>query len=326
MRYSTAAIEEMLEKYPNARLTITPTPIHRLSRLSAELRCNLYIKREDLTGFALGGNKVRKLDYLIGDALLKESSVLLTSRATSFSRNAAAAGRVFGLETHVVLAGNESEQNASSQSIFKQFGTNLHYVPKPSEESLAARYAEVAAELQHRGKLVYELHPGGSDSIGSLGYLHAFNEVMQYSLDSGVHFNKIVHSSGSTGTQVGLLLGEITGGYDTSIIGIAAGQNADIQGSRVRELALATSQMLGVSLDDSAIAVDDSFIGPGYAIPSKEGKEAARMFADMEGVLLDDVYTGKAAAAVVAYARKGMFREEENILFVHTGGNFGLFY
>ena len=326
MPYSTAPIEETLERYPNARLTITPTPIHRLSRLSAELGCSLYIKREDLTGFALGGNKVRKLDYLIGDALLKESNVLLTSKASSFSRNAAAAGKAFGLETHVVLVGNESEQNAASQSIFKRFGTILHYVPKLDQESLSAKYAEVATELQYQGKIVCELHPGGSDCIGSLGYLHAFNEVLHYSLDYGVHFNKVIHSTGSTGTQVGLLLGQIISGYDTSVIGIAAGQKTDVQVQRVRELALSTSQMLGVYLDESIIVVDDKFIGPGYAIPSREGKEAAKMFADLEGVLLDDVYTGKAAAALVEYARRGMFRDEENILFVHTGGNFGLFY
>ncbi len=320
------SIQQVLDKYPNARISITPTPIYNLSRLSSHLGCSVYIMREDLTGFAIGGNKNRKLDYLIGDALQKRADTLITTKASSFSRNAAAAGKVFGLEVHVILVGDESEQNSNSQALFHQFGTILHYASGNSAEDITAEYDRIIGDLRNQEKAVYELHPGGSDSIGSLGYINAFDQIIQYSKNSGIHFNKIIHSTGSTATQVGLLLGQCISEYDTTIIGMAASQKADVQKERIRELALATAQMLEIPFDDSKIVVDDRFIGPGYAIQSEEGENATNLFALQEGVLLDSVYTGKAAAGLIHYAMNEMFSENENVLFIHTGGNSGLFY
>ena len=126
------------------------------------------------------------------------------------------------------------------------------------------------------------MHPGGSDSIGALGYVNAFGQIVQHSQKSGVHFHKIVLSTGSTGTQVGLLLGQTISGYDTTIIGMAASRKSDVQCGLVRDLALPTAQMLGIQFDTSTIVVDDQSLGPGYAIPSREGQEAAKMFATVE--------------------------------------------
>lgn len=320
------SIQQVLDRFPNANISITPTPIYRLSRLSSYLGSNIYIMREDLTGFAIGGNKNRKLDYLIGDAVRKNADTLITTNASSFSRNAAAAGRVFGFEVHVLLAGAESEQNTNSQALFHQFETVLHYAAKDSPEEIAAEYDNIVSALRNQKKVVYELHPGGSDSIGALGYINAFDQIMQYSKNSGIHFNKIIHSTGSTATQVGLLLGQSIGAYDATIIGMAASQKAGVQKERIRQLASTTAQMLEIQFDDSRIVVDDGFIGPGYAIESEEGENAATMFALLEGVLLDSVYTGKAAAGLIHYAMNKMFSENENVLFIHTGGNSGLFY
>jgi 1-aminocyclopropane-1-carboxylate deaminase/D-cysteine desulfhydrase-like pyridoxal-dependent ACC family enzyme len=324
--YSTTSIQKVLRTFPNARLSIRPSPIHKLSRLSAHLGHHTYIMREDLNGFAIGGNKVRKLDYLIGDAVAAGADTLITTKASSFSRNAAAAGKVFGLEVHVLLAGSDSEQNSASQALFDQFDTVLHYAPEPGEEALAAAYDQVVADLKNQGKALYELHPGGSDSIGALGYINAFDEVVHYSQSSGVHFNWIIHSTGSTATQAGLVLGQCITGYDTSVIGMAASQKKEIQVERVRELASATVRMLDIQYDKAKVVVDDRFIGPGYAIPSDAGNDAARLFAGMEGVLLDDVYTAKAAAGLLDYAASGKFTAEDNVLFIHTGGNTGLYY
>jgi len=320
------SIKCVLDGYPNAEISISPTPIYKLSRLSLHLGCNIYVMREDLTGFAIGGNKNRKLDYLIGDAVAKNADALITTKASSFSRNAAAAGKVFGFEVHVLLVGDESEQNANSQALFHQFETVLHYVPNNPPDAITAEYDRTLSDLRSHGKVVYELHPGGSDSIGSLGYINAFDQIIHYSENSGVHFNKIIHSTGSTATQVGLLLGQCISEYDTTIIGMAASQRTGIQKERIRQLASATAQMLEIQFDESRIVVDDRFIGPGYAIQSEEGEDAARMFALFEGVLLDDVYTGKAAAGLINYAKNEMFSENENVLFIHTGGNSGLFY
>ena len=320
------AISQVLAKFPNAGISITPTPIYKLSRLSSRLGSNIFVMREDLTGFAIGGNKNRKLDFLIGDAVRKNADTLITLKASSFSRNAAAAGKVFGFDVHVILAGTESEQNMHSQALFRQVDTVLHYALSDSPEAIAVKYESIVDDLRDRNRAVYQLHPGGSDSIGSLGYINAFDQIVQYTAATGVHFDKIVHSTGSTATQVGLLLGQSISAYDTVIIGMAASQEASVQRERVRELATTTADMLKVSFDDSAIVVDDRFIGPGYAIESEEGRHAAKLFAVLEGVLLDSVYTGKAAAGLIQYATDQEFDENENVLFIHTGGNSDLFY
>lgn len=326
MEYNMTAIQDVLSGFTNVQLSITPTPICRLSRISSHIGHNIYIMREDLTGFAIGGNKVRKLDYLIGDAMKNNANTLVTTKATSFSRNAAAAGKAFGFEVHVVVLGAESDQNCASQALFKQVGAVLHYVKKNDENELAETYNKVIDELKDQGKTVYELHPGGSDTIGSLGYINAFDQIVLYSKIAGVHFNKVIHSAGSTATQVGLVLGQCISEYDTTIIGISAARNSDIQHRATLDLASATANMLNIHFDASKIVVDDRFIGPGYALPSKEGEYAAELFAAMEGVLLDHVYTGKAAAALVEYASNQRFDNNENILFIHTGGSSGLFY
>jgi len=258
--------------------------------------------------------------------VLKKADTLITTMASSFSRNAAAAGKVFGFDVHVLLDGDESEQNPNSQALFRQFDTHLHFTSSSSPEEIADKYDSIVSDLCDHNKVVYELHPGGSDSIGSLGYINAFDQIVQYSKNSGILFNKIIHSTGSTATQVGLLLGQSISGYDTTIIGIAASQKADVQSNRIRELALATAKMIEIPFDDARIVVDDRFIGPGYAIQSKEGENATNMFALFEGVLLDSVYTSKAAAGLIYYAMNNMFSESENVLFIHTGGNSGLFY
>ena len=173
---------------------------------------------------------------------------------------------------------------------------------------------------------MYELHPGGSDSIGALGYINAFDEIVHYSQCSGVHFNTVVHSTDSTATQAGLVLGQCISAYDTSVIGMAASQKTELQVERVRELASSTARMLDIQYDETKVVVDDRFIGPGYAIPSEAGNDAARLFAGLEGILLDDVYTAKAAAGLIDYAANGKFTAKDNTLFIHTGGNTGLYY
>jgi len=282
--------------------------------------------RDDLTGFAIGGNKIRKLDFLIGDAMARGADTLITTAASSFSRNLAAAGKVFGFEVHVILAGDESEQNCASQALFEKFETVLYYVPNTGQEALTTECDRIIGKLKKQGKVVYEMHPGGSDPVGTLGYINAFDQILQYSHNSGIHFDNIIHSTGSAATQAGLLLGQCITEYDTTIIGIAASKEAGIQCERIRKLALSTAQMLEIQFDESRIVVEDGFIGPGYAIQSEEGRKAARLFAVLEGVLLDDVYTAKAAAGLIHYAVNEKLGENENTLFVHTGGNAGLFY
>lgn len=318
------SIPDLLKKHPRANLLQAPVVIHRLPRLSSRLGHDIYVLRDDLTGFALGGNKTRKVDYLFGDAVAKKATTVATMKATSFSRNAAAASAACGLELHLVVPGTESEQNPLSQALFTQWDTRLHYVPE-GENALPDGLDHLVASLKTQGKAVYVMHPGGSNSIGALGYVRAFHEILDFSNRSGIHFSHVIHSTSSAGTQAGLVVGQCISSYETQIIGICASLKADAQSESVRELAWSTAQMIGTSLDQTKIIVDDSFVGPGYALPSEEGENAVKLFARLEGILLDPVYTGKAAAALLDYAENGRFKNG-NVLFIHTGGNAGVYY
>lgn len=324
MKELSKSILDYIEKHPRANLLQIPAIIHKLPRLSSHLGHNIYILREDLTGFALGGNKTRKVDYLFGDALAQKATTVVTMKATSFSRNAAAAAAACGLDLHVALPGNESEQNPLSQALFKQWGTKLYYEPE-GENALADCQERVIASLKSKGKDVYVMHPGGSNSIGALSYVGVFQEILDFSHRSGVHFSHVIHSTSSAGTQAGLVVGQCIGSCETKIIGISAALKASDQSERIRELACSTAQMLGTSIDQTKIIVDDSFVGPGYALPSNEGENAAKLFARLEGILLDPVYTGKATAALLDYSESGRFKNG-NLLFIHTGGNAGVYY
>ena len=326
MERRSNSIQRLLKNYQRAGLLPTPTPIYKLPRVSAHIGRDITIMRDDLTGFGIGGNKVRKLDFLIGDAVAKGANTLITTNASNFSRNAAAAGSAFDFETHVVVAGAAADQNRASEALFALFGAHLHYTPGGDPGAVKNEYENCLRALIDEGKSVYELHRGGSDPIGALGYVSAFDEIVQYSKTSGVHFDKIIHATGSTATQAGLILGRRISGYDTAIIGMAASQKADVQRARVLELTWSTAQMLAIDFDEADVIVEDGFLGPGYAKPSKEGRKAAELFGRMEGVLLDDVYTAKAAAGIIAYAANGKFGDNENILFIHTGGNAGQYY
>lgn len=317
-------IADLLGRFPTANLTLGPTATQHLERLSAFLGYNIYIKRDDLTGFGIGGNKVRKIDYLVGDALLKNADILVTKRATNFSRNAALAGKALGFDVHVFILGDESTQNPASQAIFQSAGTDLHFV-SGGQSDLDSRY-RVHVESLKKSRSVYELHPGGSDPIGTLGYVMAFAEILDHSQGVGTHFDKIFHATGSAATQAGLVLGQCITGYETDVIGVAVSQRSDVQRDRVVDLARATSQMLAVDFDENRVIVDDKYIGPGYPEPSDAGMKAVEIFARLEGILLDQVYCGKAAAGLIDYARSGRLSKDDNVLFIHTGGSSGLYY
>ncbi len=319
-----SSIADCLAAHPRANLIKIPAIIHRLPRLSSLLKKEIYILRDDLTGFGLGGNKTRKVDFLIGDALAKRATTLVTLKATSFSRNAAAGAAACGLNIHVILPGNESNQNPLSQTVFAKWGAKLHY-EKDDDTALKNRLEAVVTSLRKKGEAVYIMHPGGSDEIGALSYVAVLDEIREFSERTGVHFSHIFHSTSSAGTQAGLIVGQCINKYETQVIGISAARTASQQTDIVLELAHSLAHLLGIQLDSSKIIIDDHFIGPGYAIASKEGELASQMFAELEGILLDSVYTGKAAAALINYSKSEQF-ECGPLLFIHTGGNAGLYY
>jgi 1-aminocyclopropane-1-carboxylate deaminase/D-cysteine desulfhydrase-like pyridoxal-dependent ACC family enzyme len=321
---SASAISACLAPHPRANLIPIPAIIHKLPRLSSRLGHDFYVLRDDLTGFGLGGNKTRKVDFLIGDALAVGATTLVTTKATSFSRNAAAGAAACGLEFHAILPGAQSDHNRLSQTVFAQWGATLHYEDGDKTE-LENQLESLVASLRAQGKRVYILHPGGSDAIGALSYVSALDEIRAFSERTGVQFAHVMHSTSSAGTQAGLVVGQCIANYDTQVIGISASRTAREQGALVHDLARSTAQMLGVAIDPAKIIVDDRFVGPGYARESEEGKEASKIFAEQEGILLDSVYTGKAAAALLNYAQDHRFGNGP-VLFIHTGGNGDLYY
>ncbi|MCB1754453.1 MAG: pyridoxal-phosphate dependent enzyme [Gammaproteobacteria bacterium] len=317
-------IPACLAAHQRANLIQIPAIIHKLPRLSSQLGHEVYILRDDLTGFGLGGNKTRKVDFLIGDALSSRATSLVTIKATSFSRNVAAGAAACGLNFHVVLPGTESDQNPLSQSVFAKWGARLHY-EAGDQAALESRQDSLVASLRAQGENVYVLHPGGSDAVGALSYVSVFDEISEFSERTGVHFSHILHSTSSAGTQAGLVVGQCIASYETQIIGITASRTAPEQFKIVHELAQATAQLLGCGIDPEKIIVDDGFVGPGYAEASKQGEIASQVFAELEGILLDPVYTGKAAAALLDYSESKRLGDGP-VLFIHTGGNAGLYY
>lgn len=322
----TDTIQHVLREHRRAGLTIEPTPIHRLARLSSKLGREVYALREDMTGFGLGGNKVRKLDYLVGDAVSRGADTLVTTAASSFSRNAAVAARVCGLELHVLVSGDPSEHNPLSRAFFEAHETRLHQVARDAPDGLTNAQADLVARLDMQGRAVYDMPPGGSTEVGTLGYVHVFEHIARYTESTGIHFDNMILATGSAGTQAGLTVGQCISGYPTRVIGMAISQPAGVQRERVRRLALSTAEMLGVTFDESTVLVDDRFLGDGYPIPSPQGDEGVEVFAHSEGLLLDRVYGGKAAAGLIHGAMSGELREHDTTLFIHTGGNGGIFY
>jgi len=326
MNDGAQAIRKLLRPYPKVSLAIKPTPIGVMNRVSAHLGPGhrAWVMRDDLSGFGLGGNKVRKLEYILGHALAKKVNALVTVGANSFSRNAAVASKFLGLDMHVLMGGKEADHNPLSRDFFAIMGATVHYV---DPEKLPAEQRELVQALSSGGQIVQELHRGGSDTLGTLGYIEAFAEIIERMAREGVVFDQVFHASGSAATQAGLVLGQaISGCTDMRIIGIAASMPGEVQTKRVADLARATADMLGIDFDPARVIVDDRYLGEGYPIPSAASRSAVEFFARAEGILFDPIYVGKAAAALLGYARDGELGDKAKVLLLHTGGNAGVYY
>lgn len=328
MRQNPAnAIRDHLRPHPSVTLAIKPTPVHVMKSFSARLGPGqkAWVMRDDLTGFGLGGNKVRKLEYILGDALGRKVDTLVAAGACSFTRNAAAAGSAFGLDVHLLIVGQAADQNTLSREYLANMGAHVHYVA--DQQRLADSQRDLVNTLRADGRHVQELVPGGSDMIGTLAYVEAFAEIVEGMAREGVVFDRIYHASGSAATQAGLVLGQAICRCDrTRVIGIAISQPAEIQTKRVADLAVATADMLGVDFNPATVLIDDRYLGDGYPIPSVDSRHAVEVFAREDGLLFDPVYVGKVGAALLDHAGSGELDGTENVLLVHTGGNSGVYY
>ena len=320
-------IKNLLAGFPQHNFSILPTAIHKLEHLSDQYQTEIYCMRDDLTGFAFGGNKTRKLDFLIADAKVKGFDTLIGVGAnqSNFCRMTAAAGKIAGLEVHLILSGQKPEKPTANLMLNHLFGAMIHHTNASENSAVEEESKQLEHELTKKGKKVYRMPMGGSTPLGSLGYLKAFAEITDFSKTQEIKFDKIFLASGSGGTQAGLVLGQMLLNPKSQIIGISVGRSKAELEQVIYQIVNAACELLKIEYQPIEILVNDTFIGDGYGKPTRECELAIHEFANREGILLDNVYTGKAAAGMTNYILQGKINPGENVLFIHTGGNIELF-
>jgi len=321
------ALDELVNRYPRMRFARLPTQIHRLDRLSDELGCSIYCKRDDLTGFGFGGNKIRKLEFLVREAVDAGADAIVTcgSNQSNWCRTAAVTGAAANLEVHLVLGGGTPATLTGNLLLNARVGAHMHHLATDSDPELEAASEELATRLCNNGISAHRILMGGSNGLGTLGYADAFREILQFERSEGVRFSAIVFATGSGGTQAGLVVGQVLSGWDGRIIGMAASRDSDAQVRQVRNVLDRFERFTGIRIGQAPIVANGSYVGEGYRKRTAACEEAIDLFARTEGIFLDQVYTGKAAAGLIDHARKGRFGADENILFIHTGGTVQLF-
>lgn len=321
-----------LSRFPRVSLARLPTPIERLDRLSAQLQGpTIYVKRDDETGLGLGGNKLRKLEFLLGEALARGADTVLTVGAmqSNHARQTAAACARLGLACELILRrgtrASEAYLTSGNVLLDRLFGAHLRVIDAASnrEEAMAAR----AQELRAAGRIPYCIPVGGSCTTGDLGYAACAEEVLAQARALNIEFAAAIVATGSGGTHAGLVAGLHALGSPLPVIGVAVEGSRDEQESLVFRQAEETARALGTAAAPARerIFVVDEYVGPGYARPTESMREALRLFGSLEGLVLDPVYTGKAAAGLTDLVRRGRFGPGESVLFIHTGGAPGLF-
>jgi D-cysteine desulfhydrase family pyridoxal phosphate-dependent enzyme len=325
---------------PRFPLLIGPTPVHELPRLRQALggttRCPaIMIKRDDLAGPAMGGNKARKLEYVVADALAQGATTLVTVGATqsNHARMTAAAARLAGLNCVLVLTTAEAHPTTQGNLLLDSLlGADVHFVPpgpvalgpNPHEDACVA---DVMAGLERAGQRPYFVHLGASTPLGVLGYVDAMGELASQLGGMGLAATRLYYAAGSRGTQAGIVLGSRFHTAPWTPHGVAVSPGDPDKTTRAIELAAAAATLLDspIQLHRDDFITHQEYYGAGYAVPTPEADEAVRMVARTEAILLDPVYTGKAMAGLIDHVRQGTVPADETVVFLHTGGAPALF-
>jgi L-cysteate sulfo-lyase len=313
-----------MNQIPQLHFAHLPTPIDELPRLSEALGGpRLLIKRDDQTGLAFGGNKTRKLEFLVAEALEQGARTLISGGAlqSNHCRQTAAAAARFGLDCILVLNGEMTDYPSANLLLDQLFGAQIVTIADRNlrDRTLHNTFDKAAAD----GRKPYLVPYGGSSPTGALGYAFAIEELMKQNADP----DRIVFATSSGGTHAGLVLGQRVFGYKGEILGISIDEPEEWLKNRVSKLASDGSKKIGEGIEfkpDDVLA-NDRYCKAGYGILTEAEREAVRLFAKYEGLLLDPVYTGRAAAGMIDLIRKGFFKKEETVLFWHTGGQPALF-
>lgn len=318
-----------LNGLPRRNYLAGPTPLEKLDRLTAHLGGpQIYMKRDDLaSGLAGGGNKARKLEFIVADALSAGADTLITCGAiqSNHCRLTLAAAAREGLQCRLVLQervrGSYSPRATGNNLLFHLMAVEKIRVV-PNDADMPAEMAKELADLQRNGRRGYIIPLGGSNELGSLGYFCCAREILEQTAAADIDFDFLVCPTGSGGTYSGLLTGLLAGGADMRVLGISVSGDRETMEQMNYDLSARVLRFMDYQweLDRKLICCFDEYVGPGYSIPSEGMKEAVRLLGRLEGILLDPTYSGKAMAGLIDLARKGFFKAEHKVLFVHTGG------
>jgi L-cysteate sulfo-lyase len=322
-----------MARFPRVFLAHLPTPLERLDRLSSELGGpEIWIKRDDCTGLSTGGNKTRKLEFLMAEAQAQGAEIVMTQGATqsNHARQTAAFASKLGMRCHILLEDRTGSKDPNYNNNGNVLLDHLHGATTERRGpglDMGAELEAAAGKLRAQGAKVYTIPGGGSNPTGALGYVNCAFELVGQANDRGLVIDHIVTATGSAGTQAGLIVGLKAINARIPLLGFGVRAPRPKQEESVYNLAVATAEKLGcpgvVRRED--VVADTDYVGAGYGIPRADTIEAIRMFAELDGILLDPVYSGKGAAGLIDYARKGRFKKGERIVFLHTGGAAALF-
>ncbi len=316
-----------------ARLPLAnlPTPVESLVQFSKSLGGpEIFIKRDDLTGLATGGNKTRKLEFIIGDALAKGADTVITAGApqSNHCRQTAAAAARAGLECHLVFGGSSESPMIGNRFLDQLLGAKEHWTPKGTRE---AKMAALETELTGQGRKPYVIPVGGSNSVGALGYVAAMYELQLQIEQFALRFDHLIFATSSGGSQAGLTVGSKLTNFEGKITAISIDQTPDNESpfkykEFVLDIARGVSANLSLGLDLSLndFPINYDFLGQGYGVVGDPEKEAISMLARTEGVLVDPVYAGRALAGLIRLVRQNEFKSTDRVLFWHTGGETAL--
>jgi len=307
---------------PRVSLLAGPTPVEEMSRLRAVLGGRgvprLFVKRDDAIPFGFGGNKVRKLEFAIAQAMAGGADTIVTLGGvqSNHARATAAASAKLGLKCVLIINGFPPEKPTANALLDRLLGAEIEYIPSRNERAEAGE--RVMHRLEDSGRTPFFLPLGASTPVGALGFVNAIGELVA----QGTTPDVIVHACSSGGTQAGLVAGCALHGLETRVIGVSADDPAADVASTVQRI---IRGMDGLESFDAPIEVDDSRVGDGYGIPTDASREAQQLFARTEALFVDHTYTAKAAGALISYVRERKFAPDETVLFWHTGGQVGLF-
>ena len=324
-----------LESFAKEKLTFGASPLQHLDRLTEHLggKVEIWAKREDVnSGLAYGGNKTRKLEFLMADAIKHGADTIITQGATqsNHARQTVAIAAKMGMKCEILLedrTGSKDENYKNSGNVFLDhlYGANVQEVPGGTD--MNAAMAKVADALRDKGQKPYVIPGGGSNPIGALGYVVCAMELVDQLNNQGLNVSCLVHATGSAGTQAGLVAGFEGTRSQIPVLGIGVRAPKEVQETNVFNLAVKTAELLGVpgSVSRQSVQANCDYVGGGYGVPTPGMVEAVTMMARLEGILLDPVYSGKGMAGLIDLCRKGHFKKGENIVFLHTGGSVALY-